>query len=48
MGAYTLGVWNDLVGHDTDTLLTSYSLSSLKKGETYFFRYRVKTDIGWG
>jgi hypothetical protein len=47
MGAYTIGLWRDLVGHDIDSLLTSYTLINITKGETYFFRYRVKNVIGW-
>jgi len=47
MGAYTTGYWRDLVGLDSDSLLTTFTLIGLEKGETYFFRYRAKTVIGW-
>jgi hypothetical protein len=47
MGAYSEGYWRDLVGHDSDTLLTTYTATGLEKGETYFFRYRARNAAGW-
>lgn len=47
MTAYN-GNWIDLNGHEVDSLLTHYTLSSqVTKGESYQFRYRVKNAIGW-
>jgi hypothetical protein len=48
MAALTVGLWQDVVGHDSDSLRTSYTLSGLTKGETYYFRHRVKSSQGWG
>ena len=48
MAALTTGLWEDLVGHEVDTLLTSFTHTNLTKGETYFFRYRVRNAAGWG
>ena len=48
MGAYTEGLWRDLSGESQNTLLTTHTVTGLEKGETYFFRFRVKTAVGWG
>ena len=48
IGDYYGGKWTDLSGASLDSLLTTFSFSdSLKRGETYSFRYRAKNLAGW-
>jgi hypothetical protein len=43
-----LGSYISKVGESSPYLMTTYGASSLVKGRTYRFKYRVKNCHGWG
>lgn len=43
------GNYVSIVGFDTNSLLTSYTITSgVIKGREHRFRYRARNSIGWG
>jgi len=41
-------LWTDLIGHSSDSLALTYTVSSsIQVPKTYFFRYRAKNVHGW-
>jgi len=43
------GDYSSVIGFSTNSLLTTYTISSgIKKGREYRFRYRARNAIGWG
>lgn len=42
-------IWTDLIGLGSDSLLTTFTVtSSISVGDIYRFRYRAKNIHGWG
>jgi titin len=41
------GSFSDLLAESSNSMATSYALSSVTKGQTYYFRFRVKNKYGW-
>ena len=41
------GPFIDLTPADTGSMATSYTLTNVTQGQTYYFRFRVKNQYGW-
>ena len=42
------GGFSDLIAADSNSMATAYTLDNVTKGQTYYFRFRVKNMYGWG
>lgn len=43
----TFGSFSDLIPSSSGSMATAYTLTSVKVGQTYYFKFRVKNMYGW-
>lgn len=46
-GVGIAGGFSDLLAANSNSMATSYSLTQVEKGQTYYFRFRVRNMYGW-